>query len=278
MKAKNWCVYEHVFPNGKRYIGQTSMEPEARWNKGHGYDTQDKMRKAIEYYGWDNIAHHVIVGGLTRKQADELESYLIATLDTIRDGYNVAIGGSGRINDMYISGYLSSMIRAAMGPYAGILGGWQLVKNAYEARFDEPHANYFNEACDAVTRKWGEYSSTRADDVVCFWYHMGEYDELNLLRELGYDISEWFETYPAIEDITISRIDELEKKGNHVEQLGTRSSIEPLHESEVARLYGATVHQRMRKYGDSLEEAIEFAAELERRAMAYTEAVEAAGM
>lgn len=36
---KNFCVYEHLFPNGKRYIGITSKNPKARWENGNGHDT-----------------------------------------------------------------------------------------------------------------------------------------------------------------------------------------------------------------------------------------------
>lgn len=34
---KKFCVYEHLFPNGKRYIGITSKNLEARWENGNGY-------------------------------------------------------------------------------------------------------------------------------------------------------------------------------------------------------------------------------------------------
>ena len=37
---KKFCVYEHVFPNGKRYIGITSKKPEARWENGSGYSKE----------------------------------------------------------------------------------------------------------------------------------------------------------------------------------------------------------------------------------------------
>lgn len=34
---RRFCVYKHLFPNGKCYIGITSMSPNKRWNNGHGY-------------------------------------------------------------------------------------------------------------------------------------------------------------------------------------------------------------------------------------------------
>lgn len=73
---KTYSVYEHVFPNGKRYIGIT-CEPKKRWNGGHGYDTQPKMKRAIQCYGWDNIEHNIICEGMPKEQAERLEMYLI---------------------------------------------------------------------------------------------------------------------------------------------------------------------------------------------------------
>ena len=87
---KTYSVYEHVFPNGKRYIG-ISCEPEKRWNGGHGYDVQPKMKRAIQYYGWNNIEHNIICEGLPKEQAEHLEMYLIDKLDTIDNGYNVIL-------------------------------------------------------------------------------------------------------------------------------------------------------------------------------------------
>ena len=106
---KTYSVYEHVFPNGKRYIG-ISCEPEKRWNGGHGYDVQPKMKRAIQCYGWDNIEHNIICEGLPKEQAERLEMYLIDKLDTIDNGYNVSIGG-GKVKGYYLSEHVLEMLR-----------------------------------------------------------------------------------------------------------------------------------------------------------------------
>ena len=106
---KTYSVYEHVFPNGKRYIG-ISCEPEKRWNGGHGYDTQPKMKRAIRSYGWNNIEHNIICEGLPKEQAERLEMYLIDKLDTINNGYNVSIGGDN-INSYYLNEHVLYMLR-----------------------------------------------------------------------------------------------------------------------------------------------------------------------
>lgn len=90
-----YCIYIHTFPNGKRYIGQTCVEPRIRWRNGRRYS--GLMRKAIDKYGWDNIKHEVIYTGLTVERANEIEKKLIRdykTTDT-RYGYNITKGGDG---------------------------------------------------------------------------------------------------------------------------------------------------------------------------------------
>lgn len=52
----SYCVYCHTFPNGKRYVG-ISSDCEKRWRNGKGYETQPKMNRAIQKYGWENIKH-----------------------------------------------------------------------------------------------------------------------------------------------------------------------------------------------------------------------------
>lgn len=51
---KEWCVYCHTFPNGKRYIGIT-CDAESRWRDGNGYKKQKKIWRAINKYGWENV-------------------------------------------------------------------------------------------------------------------------------------------------------------------------------------------------------------------------------
>ena len=37
MACKTFCVYKHVLPNNKIYIGITKQNPLLRWKNGHGY-------------------------------------------------------------------------------------------------------------------------------------------------------------------------------------------------------------------------------------------------
>lgn len=91
----NIKVYQIVFPNGKRYIGQTRQKLERRWKKGSGYKECPYVYQAIKKYGWENTLHELIADGLTQNQADELERELIAKYQTQNEtyGYNLQSGG-----------------------------------------------------------------------------------------------------------------------------------------------------------------------------------------
>jgi hypothetical protein len=101
---KKFCVYEHLFPNGKRYIGITSKNPEARWENGNGYHqkTQPVMYNAIRKYGWENIKHNILFDNLTEEEAKEKEKELIQEYNTFiyaenPMGYNMTLGGEGTL-------------------------------------------------------------------------------------------------------------------------------------------------------------------------------------
>ena len=96
-----YTVYQHIFPNGKRYIGVTRSSVEKRWGyKGYNYRTQ-VVGRAIEKYGWDNIKHEVFAVCDTKEQAERLERWLVAYFDTTnpQHGYNVLPGGDVAVND-----------------------------------------------------------------------------------------------------------------------------------------------------------------------------------
>lgn len=98
-------VYEHLFPNGKRYFGITSKRPEARWENGAGYNRigQSVMYNAIQKYGWNNIKHNILFEGLSFEEATAKEKELIAKFKTNctrygnKYGYNMTDGGEGTL-------------------------------------------------------------------------------------------------------------------------------------------------------------------------------------
>ena len=70
-----YCVYKHTFPNGKIYIGVTSINPLRRWENGFGYRKQTVMFRAICKYGWDNIQHEILFDGLAKEEACQKENW-----------------------------------------------------------------------------------------------------------------------------------------------------------------------------------------------------------
>ena len=96
-EEKFYCVYKHTSPNGKIYIGMTSMKPEDRWQNGKGYRSNQYFYRAIQKYGWDNFKHEILYEELTQKQACAKEIELIAYYDSTNPkvGYNLSIGGEG---------------------------------------------------------------------------------------------------------------------------------------------------------------------------------------
>lgn len=89
-------VYKHLFPNGKVYIGITSLRMWERWKGGHGYKNQPAMWNAIQKYGWGNIEHFMVRDNLTKSEAEALEIDLIQKhrSNDRRYGYNIDNGGN----------------------------------------------------------------------------------------------------------------------------------------------------------------------------------------
>lgn len=94
---KKWCVYVHISPNKKYYVGITSQKPNDRWKNGKGYDYNSYFTRAIQKYGWDNFQHEIVASNLTEEEAKNFEKILIEKLKSnIRKyGYNLSAGGDG---------------------------------------------------------------------------------------------------------------------------------------------------------------------------------------
>jgi len=94
-EKRNFKVYMHIAPNGKKYIGITGGKVSRRWRKdGTGYKGQ-AFYNAIKKYGWDNFEHIIISDNLTQKEACQMEIDLIKKYKTTnkKHGYNRSTGG-----------------------------------------------------------------------------------------------------------------------------------------------------------------------------------------
>ena len=92
---KEYTVYLHISPSGKRYYGITKLNINQRWRNGNGYKNQKCFWRAIEKYGWDNFEHIIIARGLSEEEAKWLEIELIREWNTTNPnkGYNNSLGG-----------------------------------------------------------------------------------------------------------------------------------------------------------------------------------------
>ena len=101
-EERKWIVYMHTVPNGKKYIGVTSVAPEKRWGANGCRYKGMVFYKAIKKYGWGNIKHEILFEGLTQDEASQKE---IEMIDFYKSniseyGYNISLGG---INDRIIT-------------------------------------------------------------------------------------------------------------------------------------------------------------------------------
>lgn len=114
-EEKRYCVYRHIAPNGKMYVGITSKYPFSRWsrNNGSGYINQPYFYNAIKSYNWESFKHEIYLNGrwipftddvhktvlnvYTKEEATKLEQRFISQykLRDRRYGYNCTDGGDG---------------------------------------------------------------------------------------------------------------------------------------------------------------------------------------
>ena len=104
-EERDYCIYEHIFPNGMIYIGLTKQKPQSRWGGGEGYKKQKKIYSAICEFGWENIKHVIVKDNLTMEEAKELEKELIKKYKKEEITYNEddggGIGGAPRVKIAY---------------------------------------------------------------------------------------------------------------------------------------------------------------------------------
>lgn len=91
----SYCVYKHISPSGKVYIGITKQTPNGRWKNGLGYASSPHFWNAIQKYGWGNFQHEILFSGLSCDEACSKEKELIELYNSTdrRFGYNEKTGG-----------------------------------------------------------------------------------------------------------------------------------------------------------------------------------------
>lgn len=90
-----YSVYILTVPDGRRYVGATSMPVKQRWNHGNGYRFCHTLWDVICELGWDAISKEVVGESLTEDEASDMEQRLIAEYQTTNPlfGFNREAGG-----------------------------------------------------------------------------------------------------------------------------------------------------------------------------------------
>lgn len=88
----NYTVYKHTAPNGKVYIGTTSLKPKYKWNYGKGYKRCTRFFEAINEIGWENFEHEILFENLSQSEAEKIEEEYIKKYKSTdeRFGFNMA--------------------------------------------------------------------------------------------------------------------------------------------------------------------------------------------
>ena len=99
-----YCVYCHISPHGKKYVGITSTNPPTkRWgHNGYGYIKNTHFYRAIQKYGWNNFEHLILKENLSAEEAAALERKLILEWNLLDSnyGYNLSGGGEGALSEL----------------------------------------------------------------------------------------------------------------------------------------------------------------------------------
>ena len=91
-----FCIYAHIAPDGKIYVGITGQEPEKRWGKrGEGYYGQSFYWAMQKYGGFDAFSHLILVDNCTEEEALSFEEAFIKEYNSTNPdyGFNVAEKG-----------------------------------------------------------------------------------------------------------------------------------------------------------------------------------------
>lgn len=96
-KDGKFYIYKHTVPNGKIYIGCSSMPVKKRFGNGNCYKGNIEFDNAIKEYGWENIEHEILLYDLEEEDAFNKEKMMIKKFDSSNPniGYNISTGGKG---------------------------------------------------------------------------------------------------------------------------------------------------------------------------------------
>ena len=184
---ENHCIYIHIFPNNKVYIGQTKYNVQKRWgNKGYRYREQPLLYNAIKKYGWDNIEHKILCKCKNQEDANLLEKYYIKQYQSnnIKFGYNLTNGGDG------MSGYKASKERIEKlklkfknNPKWQEKLTFKNCKHTEETKSKISNSHKGKKRSPELCKKMSEFAKTRTGNKNSFWNKHHNENTINKIRE-----------------------------------------------------------------------------------------------
>ena len=89
-----YSIYVHTTPDGRKYIGSTSLKPKIRFQGGSNYKTCTRFNDAINFFGWNNIKHEILETVEDKETALKREEYYTRLWRTNEPefGYNIYVG------------------------------------------------------------------------------------------------------------------------------------------------------------------------------------------
>lgn len=175
---ERWCVYKHISPSSKVYIGITCQKPNERWRSGKGYKNNQYFSRAINKYGWNNFSHIIVAKGLSEDEAKWLEIQLIAAYDSTNPdkGYNISKGGDGANGCCWTEEHKKKI---------GDFHRGKPLSEEHKKKISENHARYNLNRCGELSTNWGNRGKSNPLTKIvlclttgkCFWGNKeaGEY-------------------------------------------------------------------------------------------------------
>ena len=89
-----YSIYVHTTPDGRKYVGCTSLKTYKRFQGGCNYKNCTRFNDAIKFFGWDNIKHDILETVEDKETALKREEYytLLWRTNEPEFGYNIFVG------------------------------------------------------------------------------------------------------------------------------------------------------------------------------------------
>lgn len=157
---RTYKVYKYTFPDGKVYIGMTSLTLAER--RDCGYQHNPRLQAAMRLYGWAGFSHEVLIDNLAEQEAAEMEQKLIAEYEATNPskGYNVSLGGKSTFKGLNHSEEHKQRMSEM---YRGKQFSNEHIKHLREAHAKERIAVKSVDGCGGVIKEYDSLGSAAND-------------------------------------------------------------------------------------------------------------------